>query len=356
MAFTFPVNVHELIGERESQWIGIGVPAQVIADVQSRVVDMWLDGPGGWANEWSAAASDAERGGDLLQASLLYGIAKFPVLAGEPHRKAYANQLRTYLQASDGFEVGFQRHLVDVSFRGSVAQVPTHVFQPAGLPDDAPLVLLLSGVDTWKMEIHRLAVGTAQALGARVATVDMAGTGESTVSNGTDGELYLAGVLDWLRTRFPASRKAGAVGFSFGGHWTTKLALTHRVDAAISVGGLVDAAFGTESVSQLQFGMKDIFANSLHLDAEPTMDDVIAAMAPFSLRAQGLLDDWGDNPVPFLTVNGDRDPHVPNSDVTVFADRPETIARLVPGATHCAAEALGEVVPWMLQWLGAQLS
>jgi esterase FrsA len=80
----------------------------------------------------------------------------------------------------------------------------------------------------------------------------MAGTGESAVSNGTDGELYLAGVLDWLRTRFPASRKAGAVGFSFGGHWTTKLALTHRVDAAVSVGGLVDAAFGTQSVSELR--------------------------------------------------------------------------------------------------------
>jgi hypothetical protein len=78
MAFTFPVDVHELILERASQWIGIGVPAQVIADVQSRVVDMWLDGPGGWANEWSSAASESERAGDLLQASLLYGIAKFP--------------------------------------------------------------------------------------------------------------------------------------------------------------------------------------------------------------------------------------------------------------------------------------
>src|SRR6516165_9438173 len=144
MAFTFPVNVHELIGERESQWIGIGVPAQVIADVQSRVVDMWLDGPGGWANEWSAAASDAERGGDLLQASLLYGIAKFPVLAGEPHRKAYANQLRTYLQASDGFEVGFQRHLVDVSFRVQSHRCPHTFSNPPVCPDDAPLVLLLS--------------------------------------------------------------------------------------------------------------------------------------------------------------------------------------------------------------------
>jgi esterase FrsA len=223
MAFTFPVNVEELILERASQWIGIGVPAQVIADVQSRVVDMWLDGPGGWAYEWSAAAADAEQTGELVQASLLYGIAKFPVLAGEAHRKAYANQLRAYLQASDDFEVGFERHLVDVSFRGSVVQVPTHVFQPGGLPDDAPLVLLLSGVDTWKMEIHRLAIATAQALRARVATVDMAGTGEPAVPNGTDGELYLAGVLDWQRTRFPASRKAGAVGFSFGGHWTTKL-------------------------------------------------------------------------------------------------------------------------------------
>jgi hypothetical protein len=34
-------------------------------------------------------------------------------------------------------------------------------------------VLLLGGVDTWKMEIHRLAVAAAQPLGARVATVDL---------------------------------------------------------------------------------------------------------------------------------------------------------------------------------------
>ena len=76
MAFTFPVNVHELIGERKSQWIGIGVPTQVIADVQSRVVDMWLDGSGGWANEWSSAACESERAGDLPQASLLKLVLK----------------------------------------------------------------------------------------------------------------------------------------------------------------------------------------------------------------------------------------------------------------------------------------
>ena len=71
---------------------------------------------------------------------------------------------------------------------------------------------------------------------------------------------------------------------------------------------------------------------------------------------QGLLSDWGAEPAALLLVNGADDPHVPQADVTILADRPNTIARLVPDTTHCAAEKLSEVMPWALGWLGQELA
>ncbi|MFK0154703.1 alpha/beta hydrolase family protein [Streptomyces sp. NPDC090493] len=350
----------ELIDERAGQWISLGVAPPTIAEVRTKAPDLWSDEPDGWVHEWSAAAREAESSGDLQAASLLYGVAKFPVLGNRAHREAYDSQLRTYLlaaKASDGFgDAGFERHRVDVDFRGSTVQVPTHLFAAPGLPADAPLVLALSGVDTWKVELHNLALVAARVLGARVAVVDMAGTGESPVANGPDGDRYLAGVLDWLRRRFPQGRRTGAIGLSFGGHWTTKLALTARVDAAVSCGGLVADAFEAESVSQLRFGMRGIFGNSLWLDTEPSLQDVISAMESFSLRRQGLLEDWGAHPAALLSFNGTDDPHVPQSDVTVLADRPNTVTRLVPDSTHCAAEKFSELMPWALEWLRGELA
>jgi esterase FrsA len=211
-------------------------------------------------------------------------------------------------------------------------------------------------VDTWKMKLHGVAVLAARKLGARIATIDMPGTGESPVANSPDGEHYIAGVVEWLRQRFPGSRRIGTVGFSFGGYWTIKLALMGVVDAAVSVGGLVETVFTPAGVARLRFGMPGIFGNSLRRwDAEPSRDQIAEAMATFSLRTQGLLEDWGSDPVPLLFYNGMDDPHVPVDDAKALEPRPNTIVRLVPKATHCAMEQAQELVPWSFRWLGEQL-
>jgi esterase FrsA len=355
MPYTFPVDARELIAERAGQWISLGIEPTLIERMRGRLSDVWSDQPGGWVHEWSAAAERAEQAGDPLRASLLYGVAKFPVLGNKAHVTAYENQLRTFLAASGDFPVPFERHQVEVTFRDEIMRVPTYLYQPPDVSADAPLLLLLSGVDTWKVELHGIAVAAAQLIGTRVITLDMAGTGESPVPNGPDGDLYLLGVLDWLRGRFPRARRAGALGFSFGGHWTTKLALTRKIDAAVNVGASVDAAFTPEHLARARFGMAGILGNSLHLDTAPTASELAAALAPFSLRRQGLFDDWGTEPVPLLVVNGDNDQHVPLADTTVFRSRPNTTVRLEPGAGHVAAEALGELIPWMLRWLHDQL-
>ncbi|WP_158101915.1 alpha/beta fold hydrolase [Streptomyces swartbergensis] len=356
MPFTFSVDPAELIEERTPQWVLSGIDPAVLDQMSRRIRDLWADGPGGWAHEWSLLAEQAEKDGDALRASGLYGIAKFPVLGNAAHARAYDNHLRTFRQASVGFEVPFERQVIGVRFRGQVAQVPVHLYLPENLPADAPVVLVFSGVDTWKAEVHPTAVATAQMVGARVATVDMAGTGESPVANGPDGEQYIGGVIDWLRRRFPEARRVGTVGFSFAGHWTVKLALLGTVDAAVSIGGLIDTAFSPEAVARLRFGMPGIFGNSLRLDAELSRAELAAAMGPFSLRAQGLLDDWGSDPVPLLYVNGAEDQHIPADDAKPLEARPNTVVRLVPNATHCALQEAQELIPWSLQWLGDRLA
>ncbi|MGC9542177.1 alpha/beta fold hydrolase [Streptomyces sp. UG1] len=356
MPYTFPVDPAELIEERTPQWTLFGTDPAVLDEMSRRIRDLWADGPGGWAHEWSLLAERAEKDGDPLLASRLYGIAKFPVLGNAAHARAYDHQLRTFLQASPGFEVPFERHVIGVHFRGQVVEVPIHLYLPGNLPSDAPVVLVFSGVDTWKTEVHPTAVATARMIGARVVTFDMAGTGESPVPNGPDGERYIAGIIDWMRRRFPEARRVGATGFSFGGHWTIKLALLGMVDAAVSVGGLIDTAFSPEAVARLRFGMPGIFGNSLRLDAEPSSAELQAAMSEFSLRAQGLLDDWGSDPVPLLYVNGAEDQHVPAEDSEALETRPNTIVRLVPNATHCALQKAREILPWSLQWLRDQLA
>ena len=207
MPYTFPVDPAGLIAERTPQWILLGADPALLGQMAHRIRDLWSDGPGGWVHEWSALAEQAEKDGDLLTASGLYGIAKFPVLGNAAHARAYEDHLRTFLQASAGFEVPFERHVISAPFRGQQVRFPVHLYEPEDLPAGAPLVLALSGVDTWKMELHGVSVAAAQLLRARVAVVDMAGTGESTVANGPDGDLYLAGVLDWLRRRFPHARR-----------------------------------------------------------------------------------------------------------------------------------------------------
>jgi esterase FrsA len=79
-------------------------------------------------------------------------------------------------------------------------------------------------------------------------------------------------------------------------------------------------------------------------------------MAAFSLRGQGLLDDWGNDPVPLLYVNGDQDQHVPADGSRPLKSRPNTVVRLVPNATHCAMRKAQEIVPWSLRWLRDQLA
>src|SRR5919108_136777 len=162
--FTFSVDARELFAERRRQFRGWGVPDEVIEAVESRVTGVWEDGPGGWTTEWCRQAGELEAQERWLDAALTYGAARFPCLATAARVAAYERQLAAFARAIDRAPDGTVRQeLVPVTYRETRLALPVHRY-PSPQARARATLLLTGGVDTWKVELHRMAGIVAQAL------------------------------------------------------------------------------------------------------------------------------------------------------------------------------------------------
>jgi len=330
--FTFDVDPADLFAERGHQMVTWGIPRATVERVRARVGDMWSTEPGGWVPEWEHEAGLAEAHGRWFQAAMLHGAAKFPCISTDAQAAAYARQLECYARA-----VHVERRIVDVSYRGAPTRLPVHLF---GTYDALPPVCLTGGVDTLKMELHKLAHVLARIGRFRVAAIDMPGTGESEIQLAADGHVIYEGVIAALR----GNAKAGIWGVSFGGHWAAKLACRETVDAAVDMGGPI----GTQLFDgNLPNGMLGIVGNALgRIVTRADADE-------FSFAAQGLL--APRRSAPLLVFNGARDPYVPVADARAFAGWDHSTVWIFEDGDHCAANHIKRVVPAALVWLSRQL-
>ncbi|WP_052424642.1 alpha/beta hydrolase [Streptomyces fulvoviolaceus] len=343
--FTFDIAPAALFDERERQFAAWGIPPPIVARARAGITDMWGTGAGSWVPVWARLAREAEADGQWLRAAQLWGAARFPALATAERQEAYDRQLAAYAKATAGprLPVRFQRVTMEVPVDGPL---PLHLM--ARRHRRRPGVLVLSGgVDTWKVELHRMAVATALVTGLLVVTVDMPGTGEAPGPLTPDGDRLLAGLIGEVRRRHPGEPVA-CLGLSFGGHWAVKLAARGLVDAAVDIGGPTGAAEPEETVDvlALPYGMPGILGNALGLDGLPEAAEIDDMLAAFSLRGQGLLNPEVDNGVPLLAANGAHDHFIPRADTTRL-----TTVWIVPGATHCAAEHIRPLLAASWAWL-----
>ena len=354
MSFTFPCDAQQIIRERRSQFVNLGIPVSVLERVRHRVIDMWRDAPGGWAFEWSEEAKKAERSGDDLGASLLYGVARFPCFANTAHRTAYKHQLGAYLRAMDNSdeEFFFKRKILTIPYRRTTTPVAVHLLSAGEPSPENPLLLFMGGVDTWKMDVHHVALTLSRLVGATVAMIDMPGTGESQVALASDADVIVRGVLASLRTE---GQRVGFLAFSYSGLWSAKLALLGAVDAAVAIGAPLDATFTCRDIRQMPNGMDGIIGNAMGFAECPSPSELFPLLEPFSLRWQGLLDAWVSD-TPLYVLNGDHDPYVFENDLTVFDDRPSTKVRIVRGAAYCALDQMQGLVLELGLWLRKNLS
>jgi esterase FrsA len=349
MPYQWPVNTDDLFAERLPQMVNTGLPADDVDSVQAAITQMWTDAPGSWVHEWSALAARYAAEGAHLRASLAYGWAKFPTLADDFKRRAQQHQIDQYLLAAKDFGVAFERRVLDVPYRGATTPVALHVFAANDLPADAPVLLASGGVDSWKMDLHNLFVVAAAALGVRVLAFDIVGTGESEVpmtpAGGAEVVRGLAAEARALGNGFVAH-----LGISMGGYYSARSGLAGDVDAAIVLGGPVEASFDRE-LSSLHFGMDGIVGNALGFDHAPDPATLNAMFGDFTLRE--LLDQ--DANCPMLVLNGADDVHVPQHDTLVFEGRRDTEVHLLPDTGHCATTKLPEASGLMFGWLRRQL-
>ncbi|MFC9652693.1 alpha/beta fold hydrolase [Streptomyces sp. NPDC056937] len=358
MSYQWPLEAKDLFAERYPQMVNAGLPAPDVDAVRAATTDMWADEPGGWVHQWSALAARYASAGSHDLAALAYGWARFPTLADGAKRAALARQTEEYLLAAPGFALPFRRDVLDLPHRGGLTRVPVHVLTPPAVAEKGPVLLVSGGVDSWKMDVHGLLTalcahtGLLTALcahtGLPVVAFDIPGTGDSQVPMSPDGAEIVRGLIGHARTL--GNGIVAHVGISMGGHYSARSGLAGEADAAIVLGGPVEAAFDGGRLAR--FGMDGIVGNALGFDRQPSPDDLFAALAAFSLRP--LLDQEGQ--VPMLVVNGADDVHVPQEDTLVFEGRRATEVHLLPDTGHCAVTRLPEVLEIISEWLPRTLS
>ena len=355
-AFTFPVKPSDIFMDRAGQFISSGIPAATVEKARKSIKDMWTEGPGGWVYEWSLLAREAEKKEDYLLASLIYGCAKYPCLFNESKREAFNKQLQTFLKAAETFPYKFERKVEMVSYRGITTPVIYHIIYAAN-PESAPVLILSGGVDTYKMDVHNRGVALAKATGANILMIDMPGTGESEVALAPDNDLLYKDFIAKIRPI--GNGKVGYIGFSYGGYWSARLAMAHLVDAAVGAGAPMNDAFLNERIEdgmvlQPKLGMRGILPYAFKLDGVVADSVLLNKLKAFSLEKLGLMKNI--QTAPLILFNGDSDPYIPKTDITTFEGIPNIETKIVAGSGHCAATKLGEVMPWVINWLKENLN
>jgi esterase FrsA len=349
MSFTYDITPQAMFEDRFDQFVTLGIPRAEVEEMRGAITDMWSASPGGWVREWCRLASRYLERGQPYMASLAYGCAKFPCLANEAKREALTNQVNTYLAAAGTFPVKFERRLIETPFAAGMVTTPVHLFSVTGQYEQAPVLVICAGVDTWKMDIHGICLAFAQRFGLTVLAFDHPGTGESPVALTIDADEIVLGLLK--QARRIGNGRVAHLGISFGGNYSAMTGLMGAVDASIVLGGPIVEAFAKEALENLPFGMPGILGNDMGFDHQPTMAEFIGAAAKFSRR--DLLRHTGNSPM--LVINGEDDYFVPQADTKVFEGRPRTEVHLIPGTGHCAFSKLPDVVAIVARWLPTRL-
>lgn len=368
---------------RPAHWIWWGAEEQVLAGALERIRtapgerrDRRYDtilayGPGHWVYEFyelgrareaagqrALAAGDPGAGGLLHQASVYYGLAKYPGLGVDAHeREAHARQLATYEQ-SQSLNGGIRFEIVRVD--SSQGSLRGYLHLPRSATSPVPLVVATNGIDVFKAEFGPI-VDELSALGIGLFAFDMPSTGEAAAMRLTPeiDQVYVD-VLEALgRRRDVDAGRLALWGVSFGGNPVVRVALRapRGLRAAVNWCGPIHEVF---QIRPWQLSLvDDMYLDVLrHRIQWPTATnrELAAAMRGFSLVDAGLLLP-GEvvTPVPILSVNARGDYVAPEADLDrVTAASREGMLFYSGADDHCPqqrADATARTIAWLAERL-----
>jgi esterase FrsA len=314
--------------------------------------EAWLAAGAGWETRARDAESKHHAGiakEAYLKAYGYYGIARHPFPSTPGKQRGYRKTREMFLAASKYFDVPVER--VVIPFRDG--QIVGHLRWPKTVP--APLIMHWGGIDNWKEERHAFAENFVKE-GWGCFVMDSPGTGECPVLAGPDAHQVHTTALDCLakRPEVDPSRIA-AVGASFGGYWSTKLAhvAPDRLRAAVNWGGGIHFFFQPDWQARSRHAdsyLFDLIEARANLFGKKTFEELCRVMPALSLLDQG----WLDKPcAPLLLVNGKEDKQVPLEDFYLLLEHgnPKSI-RMFPGGHMGAIPVIFKTV---IAWLREKL-
>jgi esterase FrsA len=283
-------------------------------------------------------ASDAAVAVDgLIKALVYYFVAAWP--GGTPHRQdAYrrSTRLSESLLLALAPTMGYTVEVVDIALPGT----SDHVHGILALPLNAkhiPAVLVTNGLEGTVAETLLPLLAQRDA-GLGTFVMEMPGTYSYADPMTAASENVYSAVIDFLAAdaRIDADR-IGMMGFSFGGHWSARMAASDpRLKAAVSNGPLTHHSFGAIN----SIGMPEIMISALIRTLGATgILDLARKTSKMSLRHR-----YRDIDIPLLVINGAADTLASTRDsIELAVDAPNAELVLYADDDHCA---MGNAEHW----------
>jgi esterase FrsA len=322
-----------------------------------------------WVAEWTKLAVPFEQKGAELEsqgnmdeankayakASMLYGVARFPVINHPAKQEAYRKCIENFRKSIRSWDPPLE--IVEIPFEGK--NIVGHLRKPKGVTRP-PVVIRTGGVDGYK---EGRSLNESLAIGAAGFEVDMPGAGECPIFNKPDSEKLFVAIIDYLTTRQDLDgRRIGFVGGSYGGYWGGKMAYVEpkRLKACVEYGGPIHYTWQKEWLSYLLTDEKEYFwpfpDSMIYANGLKDFDELVRTAPAMSLQEQG----WLSKPnAPMLCVNGDKDPWISPQEIPLLLSMGEPkMARIMAGAKHMGrgSQERGAVGEMVNQWLKEKLA
>jgi esterase/lipase len=338
---------------------------QALSLIHTRDRDEWAQGfsqvAQAYMDQGRKAASAQEAAVAYKKAWRLYYFAQWPVPNSKGKQIAYDNAVQAYLKYSEAMNPPME--VVNIPFEGKTITGYLR-FPAASSTQKVPMILAISGLDSRK---ETVADSYEQILSQGVGffAVDSPGTGQAPVKVSATAERMFSKVLDYLVAHPRVDAKRIVVsGVSFGGYWSSKLAITEkdRLLGSVAQSPPVDEFFtekflreGTLGNREYLFDLAPAFINVF--EGANSIDDLARLMPAMSLKAQNLLT---KPTTPMLVVTGVKDTQVPISDIELLmrsGDVPKE-AWINPLGGHLGREPKGwtdpvifskVIIPWELR-------
>jgi esterase FrsA len=323
------------------QFAGVHAQAQRISRAQYEAVLARIThddtGPGSWTEEWSHAASEREQRGDLLGASRLYTMARFPYVDGDARQQAWARAVAAF----DRWRTSQRAALRSVDIEVDGGRV--RCLMTARPPEDAPFVIVMGGIvstkEQWAPVLLRLA-----RFGAAGIVTEMPGTGANTMPYDQGAWRMFAAILDAVKG-YAGQGPRYAMAMSFSGHLAFRCALEEpRLRGILTVGAPVSSVFA-DAVWQRQLPRltSDTLAHLTGVKRDGLGDRLRGwALTPEQLAAVRI---------PVSYVASKRDEIIPASDIQLLRRNVRRLSLLENDDVHGSPHYHQVIGPWLVREL-----